>query len=228
MELKILDLHHMFMLLSDTLDFGKRQELLATVNNQFKYYRDKEEERRIMEENIRYRERVIWLVIGLVLITMASVLLHLYRKNRHLAEVMRISNRLKDVTREIETVGEELKQKELLLAEKQEENRRFVTLLHKAELEENAAEVINAIKKASEGRHSMSQEDWRRFYHAVDEVQPQLMERIVHHLGRFTEQQQQVCYLMSIGLTNSQIENLTDIPHVTVWRWVKKFEFLYS
>ena len=64
--------------------------------------------------------------------------------------------------------------------------------------------------------------DWQRFYHAVDELQPDLMERIAQHLGKFTEQQQQVCYLLSIGLTNTQIENLTDIPHVTVWRWVKK------
>lgn len=33
-------------------------------------------------------------------------------------------------------------------------------------------------------------------------------------------------YLLSIGLTNTQIENLTDIPHVTVWRWVKKMEWV--
>lgn len=55
---------------------------------------------------------------------------------------------------------------------------------------------------------------------------PDLMERLAHHLGKFTEQQQQVCYLLSIGLTNTQIENLTDIPHVTVWRWVKKMEWV--
>ena len=68
--------------------------------------------------------------------------------------------------------------------------------------------------------------DWLRFYHAVDEFLPDLMERLAQHLGKFTEQQQQVCYLLSIGLTNTQIENLTDIPHVTVWRWVKKMEWV--
>ena len=72
----------------------------------------------------------------------------------------------------------------------------------------------------------MSKSDWLRFYHAVDEFLPDLMERLVHHVGKFTEQQQQVCYLLSIGLTNTQIENLTDIPHVTVWRWVKKMEWV--
>lgn len=72
----------------------------------------------------------------------------------------------------------------------------------------------------------MSKSDWQRFYHAVDELLPDLMERLAHHFGKFTEQQQQVCYLLSIGLTNTQIENLTDIPHVTVWRWVKKMEWV--
>ena len=72
----------------------------------------------------------------------------------------------------------------------------------------------------------MSKSDWLRFYHAVDEFLPDLMERLAHHFGKFTEQQQQVCYLLSIGLTNTQIENLTDIPHVTAWRWVKKMEWI--
>ena len=71
----------------------------------------------------------------------------------------------------------------------------------------------------------MSKSDWQRFNPTVDELLPDLMERLVQHLGKFTEQQQQVCYLLSIGLTNTQIENLTDIPHVTVWRWAKKMEW---
>jgi hypothetical protein len=49
----------------------------------------------------------------------------------------------------------------------------------------------------------MSKSDWLRFYHAVDELLPDLPERLAHHLGKFTEQQQQVCYLLSIGLTNT-------------------------
>jgi hypothetical protein len=38
----------------------------------------------------------------------------------------------------------------------------------------------------------MSKSDWLRFYHAVDEFLPDLMERLAHHFGKFTEQQQQV------------------------------------
>jgi len=86
-------------------------------------------------------------------------------------------------------------------------------------------DVVAAIRKASVGRHKMTSADWQQLFAAVDELQPDLMERLVHHVGKFSEQQQQVCYLLSIGLTNTQIENLTDLPHVTVWRWAKKLEW---
>jgi signal transduction protein with GAF and PtsI domain len=228
------------MQLSDSLDFGKRQELAATVNNQYKYQRDAEEERHIIEVGQRNRN-MMWATIVLAICTvLGGAVYYQRRRNKYLEEVLNLSNELTDtkaerdkmkgnlqnINAEIDRYRDEIKNKEQLLAEKLEENKRFITLLHKAELEERAEDVVTAIKQASEGKHRMSSSDWQRFYHAVDELQPDLMERIAQHLGKFTEQQQQVCYLLSIGLTNTQIENLTDIPHVTVWRWVKKFDWV--
>ena len=230
----------MYMQLSDSLDFGKRQELAATVNNQYKYQRDAEEERHIIEVGQRNRN-MMWAAIVLAICTvLGGAVYYQRRRNKYLEEVLNLSNELTDtkaerdkmkgnlqnINAEIDRYRDEIKNKEQLLAEKLEENKRFITLLHKAELEERAEDVVTAIKQASEGKHRMSSSDWQRFYHAVDELQPDLMERIAQHLGKFTEQQQQVCYLLSIGLTNTQIENLTDIPHVTVWRWVKKFDWV--
>lgn len=72
----------------------------------------------------------------------------------------------------------------------------------------------------------MTRSDWQQLFRAVDELQPDLMQRLVHKLGKFTEQRQQVVYLLSIGLTNTQIENLAALPHVTVWRWTKKLDWV--
>ena len=193
-------------------------------------------------------------------IVMGMVLLLFWHRNRHLNELILLSDELsasrsnaddmkaqvaaamaqlgdseqqlqatKDelarVNGEIDHYKQELADKAQQLEEKLNENKRFVRLLHKADLEESAEDVVAAIRKASVGRHKMSSADWQQLFAAVDELQPDLMERLVYHVGKFSEQQQQVCYLLSIGLTNTQIENLTDLPHVTVWRWAKKMEW---
>jgi hypothetical protein len=245
---------------SDSIDLGHRQEMAATVNNQYQYYRNVEEEARIKEENTRYHQQ-LWGVGTMAVVVILGMALYLiWRRNRHLKELIQLSDELKvsrsnaeemkaklathkaqladsemslqttkdelaRVNGEIDRYKQELRDKEQLLEEKLDENKRFVRLLHKADLEESAEDVVAAIRKASVGRHKMTSADWQRIFAAVDELQPDLMERLVHHVGKFTEQQQQVCYLLSIGLTNTQIENLTDIPHVTVWQWAKKMEW---
>lgn len=230
----------LYIQISDSIDLGKRQELAATANNQYKYQRDVEEERRIMEVAQRSRNMMWAAIILAICAVLGGAVYYQRRRNKHLEEVLNLSNeltdtkaerdkmkdRLQDINAEIDGYRNEIKHKEQLLEEKLEENKRFIALLHKSELEDRAEAVIEAIRQASYGKYRMSKSDWQRFFHAVDELQPDLTERLAQHLGKFTEQQQQVCYLLSIGLTNTQIENLTDIPHVTVWRWVKKMEWV--
>lgn len=251
----------LYIQMADSIDLGKRQEMAASVNNQYHYYRNVEEEARIKEANNRYK---IWLYTAIVssaLILLFYYLHHTWRKNKHLKEMLLLTKQLTSarkgvdslkeeiiayrtqlnnseqsllktkqelaqVNKDISHYEEELKVKEQQLVEKLEENKRFILLLHKADLEESAEDIVKAIRNASEGKYKMSGTEWQKFYHAVDELQPNLSGKLAHHLGKFTEQQQQVCYLLSIGLSNTQIENLTNIPHVTVWRWVKKFDWI--
>ena len=247
--------------ISDSIDLGKRQELASSVNNQYQYYRDVDEESKIKEENIRYQ---MWLYVSLfsaVLLLLAFFLYYTWKKSKQLKALLELSGQLNDakkkaeslkgeidiyksqlaysetslsktrselerVNNEIHHFEEEVQTKERQLIEKIEENRRFILLLHKADLAENAEDIVKSIRHASEGKYKISDAEWQKFYHAVDELQPNLSEKIARHLGKFTEQQQKVCYLLSIGLSNTQIANLTNIPHVTVWRWVKKFDWV--
>ena len=249
-----------YIAVSDSIDLGHRQEMAATVNNQYRYYRHAEEEARMKDENARYRQQLWGVGIAAGAVVMGMALLLFWRRNRHLHELILLSGELsasrsnaddmkaqvaaamaqlgdseqqlqatKDelarVNGEIDHYKQELADKAQQLEEKLDENKRFVRLLHKADLEGRAEDVVAAIRKASVGRHKMTSANWQQLFAAVDELQPDLMERLVHHVGKFSEQQQQVCYLLSIGLTNTQIENLTDLPHVTVWRWAKKMEW---
>ena len=229
-----------YIMLSDSIDFGKRQELAATVNNQYHYYRNAEEEAKIKEENMRFR---LWLYIiigGTVVLVLLFSLFYMKKKNKYLKEALLLTeelthskklleatkSKLENTNKEIADYERELKEKEQRLLEKLEENKRFILLLHKADLEEHAEDVVLAFKKASEGQYSLQDKEWQRFYRAVDELQPDLAQKMSEHLGRFTEQQQQVCYLMSVGLSNKQIENLTGLSHATTWRWTKKMDWL--
>lgn len=72
----------------------------------------------------------------------------------------------------------------------------------------------------------MAQEDWRQFYMAVDELYPSFKDQLLQRLGKFTEEQMQVCYLMRVGFSKPQIQNLTGLSRVTVWRWDKKYDWI--
>lgn len=192
-------------------------------NVSYRYLKDSEAMRLLKEENDNYRSTLMFDSLVGVCMAFIFVIVILYKRNKHLQEIVFMKENIATLEQERLKLKS---QTEKLLEAKLEEGKRFSSLLHKAELKEKAEDIVVAIRRASEGRHRMSEQEWQEFYRAVDELQPDLMQRMISNMGRFTEQQQKVCYLLSIGLTNSQIENLTDIPHATVWRWTKKFSWV--
>ena len=119
-----------------------------------------------------------------------------------------------------------LKEKEQQLADKIEQNKAVMSMMHQSELEDNAEDVIYNIRQSSIGRKEMTSADWKKLYQAVDQLYPTFKDRLLKELGSFTDQQMQVCYLMRIGLSKPQIQNITNLSRVTVWRWVKKYEWV--
>ena len=259
-----------YLQLSDSLDFGKRQELAATVNNQFKYHLDQKKEQYLRDEKERYKNTLI--IVSLIALLLASIgyILHIRRRNKHLrviaglsSELQRISdydrqlredinrkeseltksmkslestsNELNNVKQELQRVNNELteynealKEKEEQLAERMEQNKSFIKLLHQSELERKAEDVIQAIRQSSTGRMNMESADWKQLFKAVDELYPTFNERLLKELGNFTDQQKQVCYLMRIGLSKPQIQNMTNLARVTIWRWTKKYDWVFT
>lgn len=102
------------------------------------------------------------------------------------------------------------------------------TTIKESELEGKAEDVIHAIRKSSTGRMNMKSADWKQLFKAVDELYPTFNERLLKELGNFTDQQKQVCYLMRIGLSKPQIQNMTNLARVTIWRWVKKYDWVFT
>ena len=234
-----------YMQLSDSLDFGKRQELAATVNNEYQYHLDQKKEQTLKDERERYKNTLTIVVMTTILLASIAYILYVRRRNKHLKEVVTLSAELQRVSNEESTdelanvkrellrvnvelseYGEALKDKEQQLAERMDQNKTFIKLLHQSELEGKAEDVIYAIRQSSTGKKNMKSADWKQLYQAVDELYPLFKDRLLKELGTFTEQQMQVCYLMRIGLSKPQIQNMTNLSRVTVWRWVKKYDWV--
>ena len=257
--------------LSDSLNFGKRQELAATVNNEFQYHLDQKKEQKLKDEKERYKNTLLIVALAAIMLASAAYILYIRRRNKHLQEVLPLSAELQqmsddekqlrkdieqrekdleksrrslektsaelsNVKSELQRVNEELsehedalKEKERQLSEKMEQNRTFIKLLHQSELEGKAEDVIYAIRQSSAGRKDMSEADWKQLYQAVDQLYPTFHGRVSAELGRgLTKQKMQVCYLMRIGLSNPQIQGMTNLSRVIVWRWVKKFDWVMT
>lgn len=259
-----------YMQLSDSLDFGKRQMLAATVNNVYQYHLDEKKERKLIEGKEKFRIVIIIVFFAFVAIIAVLSMLYIRRRNLLLKKIIMLSSQLEQIStddkrlredienkiqelqnsekllhrtnKELNRIKQEfaevnlefneydaaLKEKERLLAEKMEQNRIFIKLLNQSELEGKAEDVIYAIRQSAEGKKNMTSADWKQLYQAVDELYPNFKEILLEKLGIFTEQQMQVCYLMRIGLTKPQIQNMTSLSRVTVWRWVKKYDWVFN
>lgn len=198
--------------LSDSMDFGKRQELAATVNNQYQYHLDQKKEQQLKDEKERYKNMLIIVSLLAMLLASAGYILHVRRRNKHLQEVIALSS--------------DIVTKEQQLTEQAEQNKQVIRMLHQSELEGKAEDVVQAVRESAIGKGDMTAADWKKLYQAVDELYPSFKDRLLQELGTFTQQQMQVCYLMRIGLSNRQIQNMTNLPRSTVWRWVKKYDWV--
>lgn len=261
---------NLFVSLCDSIDLGKRQELAATVKNEYQYHKDQQREQKIINEKERLQSWLIISVAAIVIILLIAVAFIFYKRytylNRLLAisnelndlsvakeqlqtnikkkeeellasqslldkrenELKNVKNQLRDLNGELTKFDEKLKKKEQMLSEKIAQSQTFLNLLRQTELEEKAEDVIFNIRQSSEGKKHMTTTNWKQLYKAVDELYPAFKDQLMKELGSFSEQQMQVCYLMRIGLSKPQIQNITNLSRVTIWRWVKKFNWIQT
>ena len=101
-----------YMKLSDSLDFGKRQELAASVNNAYQYHLDQKKEQDLKEEKEKYKSfTIIAILTGSLLICMIYIFFF-KRKLKHQKEVDALSFALQRVSNDGEQLRKKIKQKE--------------------------------------------------------------------------------------------------------------------
>ena len=84
--------------LSDSLDFGKRQELAATVNNEFQYHLDQKKEQKLKDEKEKYKNTLVVFALAVILLASVAYILYIRRRNKHLQEVLSLSAELQQMS----------------------------------------------------------------------------------------------------------------------------------
>lgn len=101
-----------YMHLSSSLDFGKRQKLAATVNNQYQYHLDQKKEQKLKDEKEKYKNTL--LIVSLISLLLASIgyILHIRRRNKHLKVIAGLSSELQRISDNDKQLREDIKKKE--------------------------------------------------------------------------------------------------------------------
>ena len=231
-------------------------EHTTNANNFYQYRRDKEEEMAIMEKAARDRFNLLLGISVSVIIMSVVGLLHYHRKkqlldiilskekNIRLAKAMVAS---KDAELEKEKASIEQKEKELAtlnttntkLTKQLEaaendfrmlvaQNRELTRLTLMNDIACDAKDIIEKVKRASEGKYHLSDDEWKELLGAVDKLYPEFTHEVQSKFKRINEPLLRVCYLLKIGLTGPQIVNLTSYPRQTVWVRIKRIEAVLS
>ena len=231
-------------------------EHTTNANNFYQYRRDKEEEMAIMEKAARDRFNLLLGISVSVIIISVVALLYYHRKkqlldiilskekNIRLAKAMVAS---KDAELEKEKASIEQKEKELatlnatnskltnqLEAAENDfrmlvaQNRELTRLTLMNDIACDAKDIIEKVKRASEGKYHLSDDEWKELLGAVDKLYPEFTHEVQSKFKRINEPLLRVCYLLKIGLTGPQIVNLTGYPRQTVWVRIKRIEAVLS
>ncbi len=117
----------------DSMELSMNQEQTAKVNNLFRYYRDREEERKILDENEKTRNRFYWALALLIIVALGATVLFYFVRNRQLQRLNDISDCLDIVNREKSEVDKMLKMRDEELASSKNQLKDVTQELHRIE-----------------------------------------------------------------------------------------------
>ncbi len=144
------------------------------------------------------------------------------------SEIAAKEQKMKEISEELQHNEQLLETTQKRLNDKMKQSEQLMQMLHKAELEDSASDVVEAVRKSAEGKKKLSATEWQQLYSAVNSLYPDFKDSLVSRDDNLSEQQMQMCYLMRIGLTGPQINNVVDISRTTVWRWTNANKWIYD
>ena len=227
-------------------------EHTTNAKNFYQYRRDKEEEAQVMQKAAQAKFYMVLAISIAIIVTLCGTLFHFWRKKKLLDVILSKEETIKQAKtlaaeKDIELAKEkseiEQKKKELntlntansmltkQLKDAEEDfklliaqNRELTKLMLMNDIEENAGDIIEKVKKTSKGKYHLNDEEWKELLGAIDKLYPEFTHEVQAKFKRISEPMLRVCYLLKIGMSAPEIVNLTDYPRQTVFDRIKRVE----
>lgn len=111
----------LYMQLSDTLDFGRRQEQAATLTNAYKYHMDQKKEMELRDEKEMYARTLFVSIFVFTLLGAGGAIVFIHRRNVHLLKMLELSERIEQMAHNEQELRKEMERKEVELRESKED-----------------------------------------------------------------------------------------------------------
>lgn len=131
--------------------------------------------------------------------------------------LLRYRNRLKHK-------NEEIQKAENLLKRREQQNCDLMKMVLKDNMKCTNSGIITKFKQAAIGQEEPTEENWLELYHTIEEKYPTFKDAIHKKLPQINETTLRVCYLLKAGMSNPEIERITNAPRQTVWNRVKRIK----
>ena len=189
---------------NDTIVAERTFEQTQRAEAEFRYLRDKEAERSIVQRD----ERIIYfsVITGLTLLSlvMGMVAFYHYKKKKLMTEL----------------VG-----KDKLLEQKALVNKELTRIALMNIATEKAENVIRHFHEVASGRSKLKDGSWEGLMAAIETLYPDFLEKVQERLnGQMRVPLLQTICLLKIGMKPGQIAQVMDAKIQTVWNRVKRAE----
>ena len=129
-----------------------------------------------------------------------------------------------EMEKDCSALKEEISAKETELLQLHMDKNSMQKLIQMMRDSENIQENVERIRSAAAGGPEPTERDWGQFYQTIERLFPEFDAAIRSRMRRLSDSQIRTCYLMKIGLNNSEIMRLQKLPRQTVWNRVKRIQ----
>ena len=129
-----------------------------------------------------------------------------------------------EMEKDCSALKEEISAKETELSQLHMDKNSMQKLIQMMRDSENIQENVERIRRAAAGGPEPTEREWGRFYQTIERLFPGFDAAVRSKLHRNSDSYIRTCYLMKIGLNNSEIMRLQKLPRQTVWNRVRRIQ----